>query len=60
MQYDGLGAGLAGGEGGEDGAPRKAYGEMKIWVGSWNMGAADPFAELDFDNAAHAAEVCAV
>jgi hypothetical protein len=25
------------------GAPRKSYGEMKIWVGSWNMGAKDPF-----------------
>ena len=39
------------------GGPRKAFGDMKIWVGTWNMGASDPFAELDLDNEAHYAEV---
>ena len=42
--------------GGGDG-PRKAFGEMKIWVGTWNMGAADPFVSLDLDNDEHYAEV---
>lgn len=51
---------LAGQETGEaqpsDG-PRKAFGEMKIWTGTWNMGAADPFAELNLDDDTHWAEV---
>jgi len=28
-------------------APKRSFGEMKIWVGSWNMGAVDPFQALD-------------
>lgn len=31
----------------EAGAPRKQYGEMRLWVGSWNMGAKDPFLEMN-------------
>ena len=27
-------------------SPRRAYGEMRIWVGTWNMGAEDPFLEM--------------
>ena len=27
-------------------SPRLAYGEMRIWVGTWNLGAEDPFAGL--------------
>ena len=26
-----------------EGAVKRSYGEMKIWVGTWNMGAVDPF-----------------
>lgn len=48
------GASQAGGDGG---GHRKAFGEMKIWVGTWNVGAADPFIDLDLNNEAHFAEV---
>jgi hypothetical protein len=43
--------------GGAAGGHRKAFGEMKIWVGTWNVGAADPFIDLDLNNEAHFAEV---
>ena len=29
------------------GAPRKQFGDMRIWVGSWNMGAKDPFLDIN-------------
>ena len=41
----------------DDSEPRKSYGEMRIWVGAWNMGAMDPFGDLDFDNEDNAAQV---
>ena len=40
-----------------EGGPRKAYGEMKVWVGTWNMGAADPFVDLNLNNDADYMEV---
>jgi hypothetical protein len=29
--------------------PKKAYGEVRIWTGTWNMGAVDPFLDRNID-----------